>query len=427
MPIAAGFHLGRLRSRLKRLFAGIAARGWLATLRGIAGRRGATSAAGTTPAPGSDDARPAPRGPRLLVVDVDVPHPDRDSGSVRLSNLLRLLVAEGYRVTFFADDGHREGADARALRAMGVDVATEPALAWLRRHGAGLQGAILCRHFVAGHWVPAVRHFAPGAHVVFDTVDLHFLREARQASVTGTRGTQRRALATKASELALVGAVDTTWVVSADEQRILAEEVPGARVEVVSNTFGHATAGPAFADRRDLLFVGGHRHPPNTDAAWWLVREIFPAIRRQLPDVRLHLVGADVPRDLRTAAEATGGIVVHGHVPDLAPLLAGCRVAIAPLRFGAGVKGKVNLSMARGLPVVTTPCGAEGMHVRDGVHAMVASDAGSLAAAVVRVYGDPVLWERLAANGLENVRRHFSFEAARAALRRTFAAEAGAP
>ena len=96
----------------------------------------------------------------------------------------------------------------------------------------------------------------------------------------------------------------------------------------------------------------------------------------------------------------------------------GCRFALAPLRVGAGVKGKINMSMAHGQPVVATPCAVDGMFLADGEDVLVAGDAVAFAAAVVRLYRDEVLWNRLAAGGLDNVERHFSLDAARATVRR---------
>lgn len=98
----------------------------------------------------------------------------------------------------------------------------------------------------------------------------------------------------------------------------------------------------------------------------------------------------------------------------------GARIAVAPLRFGAGVKGKVNLSMAHGQPVVATPCAVEGMHLVDGHDVLVAEAADAFAAAVIRLYEDAPLWERMSVNGRENIRQHFSLDAARDVVRRVF-------
>ena len=171
--------------------------------------------------------------------------------------------------------------------------------------------------------------------------------------------------------------------------------------------------------RSDLLFVGGFRHPPNVDAVLWFVREVFPRIRAARGDVRFHCIGGDVPAEVQALA-ASDGVQIHGHVPDLQPWLAGCLAAVAPMRYGAGVKGKVNQAMAHGLPVVATTPAVEGMHLVDGEDVLIADDAAAFADAVLRVHDDEVLWDRIATQGLDNVARHFSADAARATVRALF-------
>ncbi len=139
-------------------------------------------------------------------------------------------------------------------------------------------------------------------------------------------------------------------------------------------------------------------------------------IRTQLPDLRFHVIGSKVPDAIR--ALASEHVIVHGFVEDIAPYMDGCRVSVAPLRYGAGVKGKVNMAMSYGLPVVATPIAVEGMHVILGTDILVANDAAAFAAAVVDLYRDETLWNTLSAHGLANVERHFSFDAARAAVQR---------
>jgi len=126
-----------------------------------------------------------------------------------------------------------------------------------------------------------------------------------------------------------------------------------------------------------------------------------------------------VPDEIRVL-DAIDGVHVHGHLPDIDPYMDGARIALAPLRYGAGVKGKVNLSMAHGQPVVATTCAVEGMHLVPGEDVLVADDAQAFADALVRLYGDEALWQQLAAHGLDNVARHFSLDAARATVRRLF-------
>ncbi|GAB2608914.1 hypothetical protein GCM10027191_00990 [Novilysobacter erysipheiresistens] len=348
-------------------------------------------------------------------MDGTVPAPDRDSGSLRLCNLMQALVSAGYRVAFVPDEGGTTCANATRLRASGIHVPRlhrpGDAPTWLRLHRGSLASAILCRHHAAGHWLPLIRAVAPRASIVFDTVDLHFLREMREAELHDDRRLHRHAESTRQRELGLVDRADTTWVVSPIERDLLLEARPNATVRIVSNIIDEDTPGQPFEQRRDLLFVGGLRHPPNRDAVEWLARDIFPRIRTKLPGVRLHFVGSPGTGPAMTFPPESG-ILVHGHVPDIAPVLDGCRIALAPLRFGAGVKGKVNLSMAHGQPVVATACATEGMHLQPGIDVLVANDAETFATAVARLYQDPILWQTLSNQGRANVRRYFSPEAA---------------
>jgi glycosyltransferase involved in cell wall biosynthesis len=162
------------------------------------------------------------------------------------------------------------------------------------------------------------------------------------------------------------------------------------------------------------MFVGGFQHPPNLDAAEWLIDEIMPRVRRDIPDARLHIIGSRMPESLRE--RRSEGVVMHGYVEELGPYLEGCRLSVAPLRYGAGVKGKVNQAMAWGLPVVATGCAAEGMYLADGEDVLVADDTEAFAAAIVRAYNDEALWTKLSDGGLANVEQHFSFDAARRAI-----------
>jgi GT2 family glycosyltransferase/glycosyltransferase involved in cell wall biosynthesis len=364
------------------------------------------------------------RGQRqVLVVDVHTPRPDRDSASLRLVNLMRMLRADGAHVVFLAADRNHDDGYAQALQQAGIEAWYAPYAkrppAWLREHGPRFDRVLLCRHYVASEFLPLVRRHAPQARVLFDTVDLHYLRERRAAELAGDPALLRAALRTRRQELDLVARSDVTLVVSEAERALLAVDAPRVRVEVLSNL--HEVAGPGlpFEQRHDLVFAGGFRHPPNVDAVRWFIDDVFPRVRAALPGVRFHCIGGDVPADIQARA-GREGVVVHGYVPDIAPYMDGCRISVAPLRFGAGVKGKVNLAMAHGQPVVATSGAIEGMHLADGRDVLVADDAAAFAERVVRLYHDQPLWERLARAGLDNVQAHFSLDAAAATVRRLF-------
>ncbi|MGH8173298.1 MAG: glycosyltransferase [Rhodanobacteraceae bacterium] len=372
------------------------------------------------PAPGTPIVRAASHRAtqRVLIIDATTPTPDQDSGSLRMVNLMRVLGDLGCRTTFLPDNRLWEERYTPALQSLGVEALYAPwnadPVALFRERGGEFDLIILSRHYVAASYVGLARLYSPRAKLVFDTVDLHYLREQRAAELEGRADLARHAAATRAQELKLIRECDITLVVSPAERELLAKDAPGARVEVLSNVHEVYGCRRPFAERRDLVFVGGFQHPPNTDAVAWFVRDVFPHVRAKLPEVKFHVIGSKVPAAITALADDR--VIVHGYVEDIAPFMDGCRVSLAPLRYGAGVKGKVNMAMSYGLPVVATTVAVEGMHVESGADVLIADDANALADAVIRLYADEALWDRLSANGLENVARHFSFDAARAAV-----------
>ena len=356
----------------------------------------------------------------ILIVDALTPDAARDSGSLRLLNVMRLLHELGWRISFMADNRTASADEIRMLGRLGVHTLCKPwspSLArWLTREGNDLSAVMLCRHYVAAPNLELVRRLAPHAKLVFDTVDLHFLREQRAATHTGNAALTRQANRSRKHELAVIARADITFVVSPVERELLAQEVPAATIELLSNVLDVPGRQAGFDKRQGMVFIGGFGHPPNEDAVRWLVGEIFPRMRAQRPDLTLDLLG-DIPETAR-AALLGPGIRIHGRVEQLEPWMDGCRVALAPLRYGAGVKGKINMPMSHGLPVVATTLAAEGMHLSHGDNVLLADTADAFAAAALRLHDDPNLWEQLSLHGMENVRRHFSFDAARATLRR---------
>ncbi|PWK85708.1 glycosyltransferase [Fulvimonas soli] len=357
-------------------------------------------------------------GRHILVMDALTPDPRRDAGSVQMLGIMRLLHEQGWRITFMADNRQATTEEILRLGELGVETLCDPwspsLPRWLEREGPGLDAVLVSRYYVAAPHLPLLRRYATRARILLEVADLHFLREQRAAQQRGDDALKRQSQETKRRELATIRACDATLVVSTAERDLLAREVPGAKVVLVPNMHEVRGRRRPFQQRSGLIFVGGFGHPPNEDAARWLTGEIFPLVRARRADIELHLVG-QVPDDAKPRLQGPG-VVVHGRVEDLSILLDCCRLALAPLRFGAGVKGKVNVAMSHGLPVVATTMAAEGMWIEHEVNALLADDAEAFAAAILRLYDDEALWTRLSDAGLENVRRHFSFEVARSAL-----------
>jgi O-antigen biosynthesis protein len=354
----------------------------------------------------------------VLVIDAVMLQPDRDSGSLRMFNLVLLLRRLGFKVTFLPSNLDALGDYGAMLRRRGIEVLHAPYVTdpgeFLDDHADDYDLIILSRPDVAGPLLPRARRAAPRARIVYDTVDLHHVRQRREALLAADAELLRKSEERREEELALARLADETWVVSDVEKIALDEALGDARVRVVSNVHDVPGSAAPFAVRRDLMFIGGFGHPPNVDAVLYFVRDILPRIHARLPDLRLYVVGNAPPEAVR--ALAGYHVVVTGFVADLATYLAGCRLTVAPLRYGAGVKGKINMSMAHGVPVVATPLAVEGMHLVDGEQALVAGDAAAFADAVVRLHEDAALWDRLSQNGVAHTERHFSFAAAATAL-----------
>ncbi len=359
---------------------------------------------------------------RILFIDATTPEPDKDSGSVRLTNLMQCCRDMGYSLTFFADNRDYAGVYTRNLQRAGVEVLYHPWLDSLhdffRDRGGEFDYIFISRHYIAINYISLLKRYCPGARFIFDTVDLHYLREQRLADLEQSLPLKRTAQQTRRAELSVIKAADATLVVSTVEKAVLEKDAPGEKVHVLSNIHQVPGRDKGFTDRKDIYFVGGYQHPPNVDAACWFVNDIWPLIHQQLPTMRFHLIGSKAPERVR--ALSGEGVVFHGFVESLQAFLSDCRLAVAPLRYGAGVKGKVNMSMAHGQPVVATPAAVEGMFAEHERELLVAADAESFAREVVRLYQDEDLWNRLSAASVQNVEAHFSLATARASLEALF-------
>jgi glycosyltransferase involved in cell wall biosynthesis len=166
------------------------------------------------------------------------------------------------------------------------------------------------------------------------------------------------------------------------------------------------------------MFIGSFWHAPNEDAMCYFVEDVLPIIRRALPDVPVFIIGSHMPQRIRSLS--SGSTRAIGYVQDPAEYFARCRVFVSPLRYGAGMKGKIGHSLSHGLPVVTSSIGAEGMMLVDGEHALIADGAQAFANAVVRLYTDRALWDRIREQGRNHIARHFSRDTAKVRLERLF-------
>ena len=354
----------------------------------------------------------------VLVIDHHLPMPDRDSGSLRMFQILKLLHELGHRVTFVPDNLADIPPYTAELQRRGIKVVHYPYVKkvreYLMEHGFEFDVVILSRCEFARKHVAEVRKHAPQSRIIFDTVDLHFIREESEARLTGDAEIGRKAQQTKQWEYDLIDQSDETWVVSSTEQRLLQKEWPNKSFQLVSNIVDAPGSNTPFALRRDLLFIGGFLHPPNIDAVLFFLKEIYPLVRERLGEAKFYIIGDKAPPEI--VALANERIIVAGLQRDVRPFFDNVRLSVAPLRFGAGVKGKINQSMAFGVPVVATSLAVEGTELREREEILVADQPRDFAQAVIQLYESEQLWNKISKNGLKKTRALYSTDAARAKL-----------
>ncbi|MGE0682348.1 MAG: glycosyltransferase, partial [Candidatus Binatia bacterium] len=317
--------------------------------------------------------------PRALFVDARVPTPDQDAGSNVIYEQMRVVQSLGFAVTFLAPaDPALPSKYIDSLHEVGIDIVqTNSELAherFLQEKGSQFTLAYLHRFDVAERCIALLRFHAPRTVLIFNNADMHFLRMQRQARLTGMAEHLAFAESIKKREMSVSRAVDCTLICNLQEQEILRQEAPDALSHYLPWIIEACIEPlPAYRDRTDLMFIGGFNHPPNLDGVLWFLSEVFPTVQQLLPEVRLHIYGSAIPASLIELA--SDRVVIGGHVADLAVAFDRHRVSIAPLRFGAGFKGKLAASLAHGVPSVVTPIGAEGTGLNDGEHVLVAEDA----------------------------------------------------
>lgn len=348
----------------------------------------------------------------VLIVDHYVPQPDRDAGSRTMTAFIDALLASGCVVKFWPDNLHQDPAYSAQLQEKGVEVIY--GVKWVEgfgdflKHNPGISAVLLSRPHVATHYLRAIRAHSK-ARVVYYGHDLHFERmamEARRAGESLEGSEQILALERQAWQQSDVVLYPSTTEVDA-VQRLL----PGTDVRVVApyayRTF-NTQATPQ--GRAGVMFVAGFAHGPNVDAARWLVQEIMPLVWASHPQLRVSLVGSNPTAEV--IALAGERVEVTGFVTDaeLERRYAAARVAVVPLRFGAGVKGKVVESMQQGLPLVTTGVGAQGLAGVEDVVPVV-DEPGTIAAALCVLLDDDQQWLHVSRNACAFVQARFSPEA----------------
>jgi len=331
--------------------------------------------------------------------------PDRDAGSARMMFILRAL-SQWSRPVFITIGQCSWPEYEKLLWREGIETASAFDYKQLLRQ-RNFCTVVLSRPWVAGALLKRIRNTDPNLKIIYDMLDVHHLRAAREAALTGDSGAARESERLRRLETRLGRAADLIWCGSHPDQELMERVAPGVPSVVVPTVHALHDRGKPFGEREHFLFVGNFSHRPNEDAVDFLAREVLPLIRNSRPEIELLLVGINAPA--RFADYASVGVRVLGYVPDLEPVYSRCRVSLVPIRYGSGVNGKIGEALSYGLPVVTTTIGAEGWEF-DGSQALIADSPGDLAKAAVRLYDDAELWQRLSDSGYRHIAKNYTPE-----------------
>ena len=357
---------------------------------------------------------------RALVIDALTPQPDRDAGSYAAVQEMRILQSLGFKLTFVPENLEYRGAYTDALQRMGIECQYAPFTQSVARliedRGTEFDVIYITRYYVASKYIDLIRKAAPQAKIVFNNADLHFLRELRMGISSRSREQIEKAVQTRDAELAVMDKVDLVLSYNEVEHAIiLSHNLDATPVAKCPWVVELPAQSPGFEERQDLAFLGGFGHPPNAEAVEWFVEEVMPLLRKKLTGVCFVVYGSNVPE----AIDALGceDVIIKGYVEDVAEVYDKCRIFIAPLKTGAGLKGKVAGALAHGVPTVLSPIAAEGLGVTDGREACIAGTAEEWAAAIADLYGNHDSWVAMSTAARNFASRQFSFEAGKKAMR----------
>ncbi len=351
----------------------------------------------------------------ILVLDHCTPMPDMDAGSITALNLMRLLMAQGFQITFIPEDnflylpGYTEN-----MQRIGVEVLYSPYCTsvekHIKEHGDKYHAVVLFRPLVANRHLALINKYCNNAKLVYHVSDLHFLRLQREKELQKSGHQANNLDVLQQEEITLIKKMDAVIVHSDYEQKILVDDFQCHNIHVLrwSIEIPGTTAG--FEQRSDICFIGGYQHPPNIDAVDYFLKDVFPLVLNVKPEIRFYIIGSNPPDHFKQYA--SDNVIVTGYIKDLNSLLDKVRVAVAPLRYGAGIKGKIGTTLSVGLPCVATSIAAEGMNMTHGEEFLLADSAEEIAQAVLQLYSDQATWQHISQSGIELAELSYGFEQA---------------
>lgn len=353
----------------------------------------------------------------LLVIGHTFPEPTTTAAGKRMLQLLQLFDEQGYSITF--------ASTATTTQRTANTEMTGIELVSILLNDASFD-EFICeldptvvmfdRYMTEEQFGWRVTQQCPKALLILDTEDLHFLRKARELAIKDGREVEKADLFTETAkrELASIYRCDLSLIISEAEMDLLEKRfnVPKEILYYLplfctSPSEEQIEQFPSFENREHFITIGNFRHAPNADAVMYLKTEIWPLIRKQIPNARLYIYGAYASETFKKLHNEKEGFFLMGWVENSSEVLKNARICIAPLRFGAGLKGKILDAMSFGTPIITTEIGAEGIRGQFPFPGRVSHDSIGIVDDAVQLYSNEEHWSEAKSFGFEIVKKRF--------------------
>ncbi len=360
---------------------------------------------------------------RILFVDYQLPMPDKEGGGYASFEEIKLLRSLGFKVTFIPDNMAYLSGYVEELQRLGVEVIYTPFYLsveeFIRKRGKEFDAFFIVRWYIARKYVDLIKSVNPDAKILLNLADLHFLRELREAVATKNKEMLNNAIRTREAELEILRRVDLALSYNEIEESVILSHNPDStKVAKCPWVVYPVDKIAPFDERKDIAFLGNYRHFPNISAVKFFASEVMPKLTKILPDVKFLIYGSNVTEEIEELESEN--VIVKGFIEDLSKLFQNCKIFVAPLLSGAGIKGKVLNALVYGVPSVLSPVAAEGTGIRNGLEAIVAEDVDEWVDAIYKLYKDKDLWQKLSKNAIEFVRNEYSFERGRLTMKKAF-------
>ncbi|MFS4468312.1 glycosyltransferase [Maribacter sp. 2210JD10-5] len=354
---------------------------------------------------------------KLLVIGLRWPEPDSTAAGVRMLQLLEFFIREGYKITFASSAAETQYSF--PLEILGIQKqAIQLNHTSFDIFISDLQPNIVLfdRFLTEEQFGWRVAEQVPNALRILDAEDLHSLRHVREQylkkQVPFTAQLWKQDDKTK-REIASIYRCDISLIISSFEMELLLQELRIDKNLLLHLPFMEEELPKKpdwnpFEARNDFIFIGGGKHTPNIDAIKQLKTEIWPLIHQQLPEAKLHIYGSYLPQQILEFNRPEESFYVHGRVENVGEVMCNAKICLAPLRFGAGIKGKLLQAMKFGTPSITTPIGAEGMHGDLPWNGSIATNPAAFARAAVKIYSSKNKWEMAQAKGITLINAIYS-------------------